>query len=106
MKRVPFIGNLSQGYLAHLKGSGYNVVIAGHREHAETVEDAANRERAARDKQPVKIRMLSTREGSPDGIRIEKYLENQIYEIPSSLAAIFISEGWAEAIEPGTGLKF
>jgi hypothetical protein len=39
--------------------------------------------------------MLSSREGSPDGIRTQWYLEGKTYDITPSLAAIFLKEGWA-----------
>jgi len=43
--------------------------------------------------------MLSSHEGSRDGNHVQWYLEGHTYEIPLSLAAIFLKEGWAEEID-------
>ena len=42
------------------------------------------------------VRMLSTRRGSPDGIEIREYGTGQKYDLPTRLAEIFLSQGWAE----------
>ena len=44
----------------------------------------------------VKIKMLETRTGSPDGIIVRSYTQGEQYELPDALAAIFIAEGWAK----------
>ena len=46
----------------------------------------------------IKVRMLSTIKGSPDGICVEEYSEGGVYEIPGRLAEVFLKEGWAEAL--------
>jgi hypothetical protein len=46
-----------------------------------------------------KITMLSSREGSPDGRRVQWYLEGKTYETTEYLALIFLKEGWAEDAE-------
>ncbi|MDQ0417918.1 hypothetical protein J2Z48_002102 [Croceifilum oryzae] len=43
----------------------------------------------------MKIRMIHTMSGSPDGLTIYVYEADQIYDLPSSLARIFLEEGWA-----------
>lgn len=40
--------------------------------------------------------MLSSHEGSPDGIRVQWYLAGETYEVSESLSAIFLKEGWAK----------
>ncbi len=40
--------------------------------------------------------MLSTRLGSADGIATRRYLAGETYEVPPSLARVFLGEGWAE----------
>lgn len=40
--------------------------------------------------------MLSSRQGSPDGRRVQWYIEGRTYEVTESLAAIFLKEGWAQ----------
>ncbi len=40
--------------------------------------------------------MLSTRLGSADGIATRRYLADETYEVPPSLARVFLGEGWAE----------
>ena len=55
----------------------------------------------------VKVRMLHTQRGSPDGVHVHVYEQGQTYELPSSLAGVFIVEQWAEAVmeeqpEPAT----
>ena len=44
----------------------------------------------------MRVRMLVTHSGSPDGIRIEEYLAGQKYDLPTRLAEIFLGAGWAE----------
>ncbi len=39
--------------------------------------------------------MLSTRLGSADGIATRRYLAGETYEVPPSLARVFLGEGWA-----------
>jgi hypothetical protein len=46
----------------------------------------------------VKIRMLRTAKGSPDGIQVNEYRQGEIYEVPGRLAEIFLGENWAEKV--------
>jgi hypothetical protein len=39
--------------------------------------------------------MLETRRGTPDGFCIIRYHAGQEYDLPHSLAAKFLNEGWA-----------
>jgi hypothetical protein len=43
-----------------------------------------------------RLRMLSTRRGSPDGFQVNSYQAGHVYELPPDLAAAFLREGWAE----------
>jgi hypothetical protein len=49
-----------------------------------------------------KLTMLSSHEGSPDGVRHCWYVEGRTYEVSESLAKIFLREGWAKP-EPCIG---
>lgn len=40
--------------------------------------------------------MISTRKGSPDGIQVNTYEMGKVYDLPSSLANVFLNEGWAK----------
>ena len=44
----------------------------------------------------MKVRMLSTRRGSPDGIEIREYEAGKKYDLSPSLTEIFLGAGWAE----------
>ncbi len=43
----------------------------------------------------MRIKMLSTRRGSPDGVRVLSYREGETYEVPDELGQVFLGEGWA-----------
>jgi hypothetical protein len=43
-----------------------------------------------------KLIMLSSHEGSRDGIHVQWYLVGRTYDVTESLAAIFLKEGWAK----------
>ncbi|WP_143123680.1 hypothetical protein [Thermoactinomyces sp. DSM 45892] len=43
----------------------------------------------------MRIRMIRTMPGSPDGMKIYIYEADQVYDLPSSLARTFLEEGWA-----------
>jgi hypothetical protein len=47
----------------------------------------------------MKLKMLETRQGSPDGISVATYEEGQTYDIPKDLAGVFIREDWAEPLK-------
>ncbi len=44
----------------------------------------------------MKIRMLVTKKGSPDGIQVIEYQAGQKYDLPQELADVLLREGWAE----------
>lgn len=52
----------------------------------------------------MKIRMLQSRPGSPDGVFVQWYERGLEYDFASpgetSLANVFLREGWAELVEP------
>lgn len=43
----------------------------------------------------VKIKMLQTRKGSPDGFVVNEYLKDKTYTVRESLAREFFANGWA-----------
>jgi len=43
----------------------------------------------------VKIKMLKTQAGSPDGLTVRVYQKDRRYDLPKALAEVFIEEGWA-----------
>lgn len=49
------------------------------------------------------VRMIKTRAGSPDGITVNVFKEGKTYDLPMSLASVFIAEGWAEIVEEKEG---
>ena len=67
----------------------------GERIHSHTDEELKRRKEQERDRAPMKIKMLTTHKGSPDGIKIFTYEAGKTYELPASLASIFLREGWA-----------
>lgn len=69
-------------------------VVMGERKHALTDEEKRSFEEREKEKKPIKIKMLQTHKGSPDGIRIEEYQTGQVYDLPQRLARIFLNEGW------------
>lgn len=49
----------------------------------------------------MRIGMLTTKRGSPDGVQVKTYTEGEPYDVPDDLGAVFVREGWAEpAAEP------
>lgn len=44
----------------------------------------------------MKVKMLKTEKGSPNGIRVIEYIKGEEYEMPEKLADVFISIGCAE----------
>lgn len=46
----------------------------------------------------MRIKMLVSQRGSPDGIRVSLYESGNEYDLPDRLANIFIIEGWAEKV--------
>lgn len=49
----------------------------------------------------TKVRMLRNKLGSPDGIRVNHYTEDEVYEVPAELAASFVAEKVAEFVDGG-----
>lgn len=43
----------------------------------------------------MKIRMNVTQQGSTDGMQVNTYEAGRVYDLPLSLAEVFLSEGWA-----------
>lgn len=43
----------------------------------------------------MRIKMLSTRQGRPDGVRVQSYRDGETYEVPDELGQVFLGEGWA-----------
>jgi hypothetical protein len=46
----------------------------------------------------MKIKMLKTRQGSPDGLVVNTYMQGETVEVPDELARIFISQSWARKV--------
>lgn len=46
----------------------------------------------------MKLKMLETRSGSPDGVSTVLYEKNREYELPDDLACVFIKEKWARTV--------
>ncbi|MBL4665018.1 hypothetical protein JYT29_01130 [Nitrospina gracilis] len=47
----------------------------------------------------MKIKMLKTREGSPDGISVVTYCADDIIDMPDELAKVFLRKRWAKKNE-------
>ncbi len=47
----------------------------------------------------MKIKMLETRTGSPDGVRVRSYAKGEQYELPDDLAQVFVQEGWGKPVQ-------
>ena len=46
----------------------------------------------------MKLKMLETRSGSPDGVSTVLYERDREYELPDDLAYVFIKEKWARTV--------
>ena len=46
----------------------------------------------------MKIKMLKTRQGSPDGISVNTYISGETMDVPDELARIFIGQRWARRV--------
>jgi len=42
------------------------------------------------------IKMLVTKDGSPDGLSVVTYKKDAVYTVPLELGSVFVKEGWAE----------
>ncbi len=50
----------------------------------------------------MKIKMLKTRQGSPDGIIVNTYNGGETVDMPEELAHVFIRQRWARRLtDPG-----
>ena len=47
----------------------------------------------------MKLIMLETKEGSPDGTVVNRYQKDQTYDVADSLAEAFVKEGWAKQVK-------
>ena len=43
----------------------------------------------------MKIKMLKTRQGSPDGIIVNTYISGETVDVPDELAHVFVRQRWA-----------
>lgn len=48
----------------------------------------------------MRIKMLQTRRGSPDGFLSRRFYKGKTYNLPDSLACSFLRNGWAYNVEP------
>ncbi len=46
----------------------------------------------------MKIKMLKTRQGSPDGIIVNTYISGETVDVPDELARVFIAHRWAKKV--------
>ncbi len=46
----------------------------------------------------VRIHILETRDGSPDGITVVRYRPGETHDMPVDLAAVFLREGWGKVV--------
>jgi hypothetical protein len=46
----------------------------------------------------MKIKMLKTRQGSPDGMIVNTYTSGETVDVPDELALVFIRHRWARKI--------
>ncbi len=44
----------------------------------------------------MRIMMLQTMDGSPDGVTVNQYRKGETYDVPDSLGTVFLKEKWAE----------
>ena len=51
----------------------------------------------------MKVQMLKTRAGAPDGLNVKEYQAGKIYELPSSLAEPWCKAKVCEEVKPGSG---
>lgn len=43
----------------------------------------------------MKLTMKQTIMGSPDGNEVREYMAGEVYDVPESLAGVFLAEDWA-----------
>lgn len=44
------------------------------------------------------VTMRETRDGSPDGVTVNRYAAGETYRVSDDLADVFVSEGWADLV--------
>jgi hypothetical protein len=44
----------------------------------------------------MRVRMLTNRKGSSDGVHAERFMQGQVYDLPASLAKPYLERGYAE----------
>jgi hypothetical protein len=47
----------------------------------------------------MKIKMLKTRQGSPDGITVNTYISGSTVDVPEELGRVFIRHRWARKVK-------
>jgi len=47
-----------------------------------------------------KIKMKLDKKGSPDGVNVKQFKKNKTYQMPDSLAKVFIKEKWGKESLP------
>ncbi len=48
----------------------------------------------------MKLKMLKTAAGSPDGLTVLRYERHAEVEVPEALARVFCGQGWARPLKP------
>ncbi len=51
----------------------------------------------------MKVQMLKTRKGAPDGLNVTEYDAGKIYELPASLAEPWLAAKVCQEVKPGAG---
>lgn len=47
----------------------------------------------------MRVEVLTTMDGSPDGVLVRTYEVGGIYEMPTGLAEVFLAEGWGREVK-------
>lgn len=53
----------------------------------------------------MKLKMLSSQNGSSDGFNVVRYAKGEVYDLPDSLAEVFLKQRWARRVPAGRGVK-
>lgn len=51
------------------------------------------------------IKMLKTKKGSEDGLKVKSYEAEKTYKVSPSLAEVFLKNGWAETFDQDLSKK-
>ncbi|MGQ9619334.1 MAG: AAA family ATPase, partial [Candidatus Aminicenantia bacterium] len=62
-------------------------------------KEAKYRRDGKKTEKTIRVKMLTTQRGSPDGIRVYEYKEGELYDLPFSLAEVFLKTKWAEEVK-------